>query len=119
MSSTATRHDVTRIGDVDLHLFNEGRHRRLWDMLGAHLDEVDGTPGAWFAVWAPSAGRVAVVGDMNGWDGADECFAAARRARRRDTELAGLAHDLGTSRASSSTTPRSGTSTQSGRLASS
>ena len=57
------------IGDVDLHLFNEGTHRRLWEMLGAHLRTIDGVEGVSFAVWAPNARRVSVVGDFCMWDG--------------------------------------------------
>jgi len=57
------------LGDVDLHLFNEGRHRRLWEALGAHPREIDGVAGTAFAVWAPSAARVSVVGDFCAWDG--------------------------------------------------
>src|SRR5258706_1048820 len=64
----AYRHLPT-IGDVDLHLFNEGTHRRLWTMLGAHLRTVDGDEGASFTVWAPNAERVSVVGDWCNWDG--------------------------------------------------
>ena len=51
----------------DLHLFNEGSHFRLYDVLGAHLLEQDGAAGAQFAVWAPNAARVSVVGEFNGW----------------------------------------------------
>jgi len=57
------------LGDVDLHLFNEGTHRQLWKVLGAHLRTVDGTTGVSFAVWAPNARRVSVVGDFCAWDG--------------------------------------------------
>jgi len=57
------------VGEVDLHLFNEGTHRRLWEKLGAHHRRVDGEEGVSFAVWAPSARRVSVVGDFCGWDG--------------------------------------------------
>ncbi len=57
------------VGETDLHLFNEGNHRRLHDVLGAHLQTLDGVPGATFAVWAPNARRVSVVGDFNAWDG--------------------------------------------------
>ncbi|MFO0929915.1 MAG: 1,4-alpha-glucan branching protein GlgB [Gemmataceae bacterium] len=52
----------------DLYLFNEGSHLRLYDKLGAQLRLVDGQPGCNFAVWAPSAGYVSVIGDFNGWD---------------------------------------------------
>ncbi|MCU1532297.1 MAG: 1,4-alpha-glucan branching enzyme [Arthrobacter sp.] len=61
------------VGEVDLHLIGEGRHERLWDVLGAHvqhykssLGDVDGVS---FAVWAPNAQAVRVKGDFNGWDG--------------------------------------------------
>jgi 1,4-alpha-glucan branching enzyme len=63
----AVRHDVTLWSDADLYLFNEGSHLRLWERLGAHALAVDGEPGTYFAVWAPSATRVSVVGDFNGW----------------------------------------------------
>ncbi len=57
------------LGDVDLHLIGEGRHERLWDALGAHVRTHQGVSGTSFAVWAPSARAVRVVGDFNGWDG--------------------------------------------------
>jgi 1,4-alpha-glucan branching enzyme len=57
------------LGSVDLHLIGEGRHRRLWDVLGAHTRTVDGVEGTAFAVWAPNARAVRVVGDWNRWDG--------------------------------------------------
>ncbi len=57
------------LGDLDLHLFNEGTHRRLWDVLGAHPRTVDGVAGVAFAVWAPNARRASVVGDFCQWDG--------------------------------------------------
>ena len=57
------------LGDVDLHLLNEGTHRELWKKLGAHVRTMDGVAGVSFAVWAPNARRVSVVGDFCGWDG--------------------------------------------------
>jgi len=57
------------LGDLDLHLFAEGRHRDLGRVFGAQLREVDGVAGVLFSVWAPNARRVSVVGDFNGWDG--------------------------------------------------
>jgi 1,4-alpha-glucan branching enzyme len=57
------------LGDVDLHLFNEGTHRQLWKKLGAHLRTIDAVSGVAFAVWAPNAERVSVVGDFCAWDG--------------------------------------------------
>jgi 1,4-alpha-glucan branching enzyme len=57
------------LGDVDLHLFNEGTHRQLWTKLGAHPRVMDGVAGVSFAVWAPNAQRASVVGDFCAWDG--------------------------------------------------
>jgi 1,4-alpha-glucan branching enzyme len=57
------------LGNLDLHLIGEGRHEQLYEKLGAHVREVDGVAGVAFAVWAPSARAVSVVGDFNGWDG--------------------------------------------------
>ena len=57
------------IGELDLHLAGEGRHEELYRRLGAHARDVDGVAGVGFAVWAPSARSVSVVGDFNGWDG--------------------------------------------------
>ncbi len=57
------------LGDVDLHLIGEGTHHRLWDVLGAHARRHEGVDGTAFAVWAPSARSVRVVGDFNSWDG--------------------------------------------------
>jgi alpha-1,4-glucan:alpha-1,4-glucan 6-glycosyltransferase/4-alpha-glucanotransferase len=65
----ATRFGVTRLDDRDEARFLAGRHARLFDHLGAHPMVVDGEPGTYFAVWAPSAAWVEVVGDFNGWDG--------------------------------------------------
>ncbi len=56
------------LGDIDLHLFNEGRHFELAHRLGAHPITIEGVEGVRFAVWAPNAARVAVVGDFNSWD---------------------------------------------------
>ena len=53
----------------DLYLFNEGRLRQTWRTLGRALEERDGVRGVRFAVWAPNAERVSVVGDFNRWDG--------------------------------------------------
>src|SRR5436190_5771316 len=57
------------IGELDLHLVGEGRHEQMWERLGAHVREIDGVRGTAFAVWAPSARAVSVVGDFNFWDG--------------------------------------------------
>jgi len=60
---------VPILGDLDLHLIGEGSHLHLYDVLGAHVRTIDGVRGTTFAVWAPNARRVSVVGDFNGWDG--------------------------------------------------
>jgi 1,4-alpha-glucan branching enzyme len=57
------------VGEMDLHLIGEGRHRAMWQALGAHVREIDGIEGTSFAVWAPGARSVSVVGDFNFWDG--------------------------------------------------
>jgi 1,4-alpha-glucan branching enzyme len=56
------------LGEIDLHLFGEGNHRRLWDALGANIETRGGVEGVRFAVWAPNARYVNVVGEWNGWD---------------------------------------------------
>jgi 1,4-alpha-glucan branching enzyme len=58
-----------QLSDFDLHLMAEGRHYDTYEKLGAHLKTVKGVTGTSFAVWAPSARRVSIVGNFNGWDG--------------------------------------------------
>ena len=55
--------------DYDLHLFAEGTHHRAWEKLGSHVTTIGGVTGVHFAVWAPNAQRVSVIGDFNRWDG--------------------------------------------------
>jgi 1,4-alpha-glucan branching enzyme len=57
------------LGEQDLYLFNEGNEHRIYEKLGAHARLLGGDRGVAFAVWAPSASRVSVVGDFNRWDG--------------------------------------------------
>ncbi|MBA2643894.1 MAG: 1,4-alpha-glucan branching enzyme, partial [Solirubrobacterales bacterium] len=57
------------LGELDVHLAGEGRHEELYQHLGAHVREVDGIAGVAFALWAPAARSVSVVGDFNAWDG--------------------------------------------------
>jgi 1,4-alpha-glucan branching enzyme len=57
------------LGELDVYLLGEGKHEELYRRLGAHEREMDGVRGYGFAVWAPSAAGVSVVGDFNGWDG--------------------------------------------------
>src|SRR3712207_6107352 len=68
--STNDRHtdDHGWPGQLDVHLFNEGRHRRLWELLGAHVvDDAQPDLGVRFTVWAPNAREVYAVGDWNHW----------------------------------------------------
>src|ERR1700690_2330356 len=55
--------------DEDLYLFGMGDHHRIYDKLGAHPRTVEGVRGVHFAVWAPNARNVSVIGDFNDWDG--------------------------------------------------
>lgn len=57
------------LGEMDEYLLGEGTHKRLWQVLGAHVVTHEGVQGVHFAVWAPNAERVSVVGDFNIWDG--------------------------------------------------
>src|SRR5919205_2595319 len=57
------------LGEIDLYLFGEGRHEEIYKKLGAHVTKVGRTKGVAFAVWAPHAAGVSVVGDFNNWDG--------------------------------------------------
>ncbi|MDO5562758.1 MAG: 1,4-alpha-glucan branching protein GlgB, partial [Synergistaceae bacterium] len=61
-------HGVSLAGETDIYLFKEGSHSRLYEFLGAHAHEHDGVSGILFAVWAPNADQVSVVGDFNGWN---------------------------------------------------
>ena len=58
----------SRLTEDDIYLFNEGTHTRLYEKLGAHVAVVDGVSGSRFAVWAPNANEVHVVGDFNNWN---------------------------------------------------
>jgi len=60
---------LPQVPDFDLHLFGQGKHWHAYRVLGAHAHEADGVAGVLFAVWAPNAERVSVVGDFNRWDG--------------------------------------------------
>jgi len=68
-SSTLIANPSPSLSDLDVYLFGEGTHRRIYEKLGAHPVEIDGVAGVHFAVWAPNARDVSVVGDFNDWDG--------------------------------------------------
>ncbi|HEX5411604.1 MAG TPA: 1,4-alpha-glucan branching protein GlgB [Terriglobia bacterium] len=62
------RYDFSRLTQDDVYLFNEGSHNRLYEKLGAHLQNIDGQDGVYFAVWAPNAESISVIGGFNGWE---------------------------------------------------
>jgi len=72
-NNTTSFHDPysfkPQINDYDLHLFSEGKHLYIYNILGAHPKTIDGIDGILFATWAPNAVRVSVIGDFNEWDG--------------------------------------------------
>jgi len=60
--------NISLLTDHDIYLFKEGNHFRLYEKMGAHIIEKEGVKGVYFAVWAPNAKAVSVIGDFNGWD---------------------------------------------------
>ena len=58
--------------EMDIHLFKEGRHYRLYEKLGSKALEVDGVNGVYFAVWAPNAKSISVIGNFNHWHRNDQ-----------------------------------------------
>jgi 1,4-alpha-glucan branching enzyme len=66
--ASRVRYDVSLLTSQDLHLFNEGSHYRIYDKMGAHPLDADGTQGTAFSVWAPNARNVYVIGSFNDWD---------------------------------------------------
>ena len=68
MTVPTVRHDISLLTKDDLYLFNEGSHFRLYEKMGAHPLTVDGVAGTYFAVWAPNAEGVSVMGNFNSWD---------------------------------------------------
>ena len=72
----AVVHGPSLLTDHDIYLFKEGSHSRLYEKLGSHLMTVDGVSGALFAVWAPNAEKVSVMGDFNGWNNASHPLAS-------------------------------------------
>lgn len=80
------------LGELDQHLLAEGRHWRAWQALGAHVRTHDGVQGTAFAVWAPHARRVSVVGDFNRWDGRVNPMRCHREAGIWEIFLPGVDH---------------------------
>jgi 1,4-alpha-glucan branching enzyme len=74
------RPPTLQITDEDLHLFNEGSHLRLYEKLRAHRIRIDSCQGTLFAVWAPDAARVSVIGNLNDWSPAQDDLAARARS---------------------------------------
>lgn len=64
----------SQLTDLDIHLFREGRHLRLFDKLGSFLVEVEGVSGTYFAVWAPGVEEVSVLSDHNYWSPGSDCL---------------------------------------------
>jgi len=65
--SQSVQYDVSILTDDDIYLFNEGSHFRLHEKLGSHPINREGVDGTYFAVWAPDAEKIFVVGDFNDW----------------------------------------------------
>jgi 1,4-alpha-glucan branching enzyme len=68
MNTQSVRYDISMLSNDDLFLFNEGSHYRLYEKLGAHPVTVDRVEGTYFAVWAPDAKQISVIGEFNSWD---------------------------------------------------
>lgn len=68
MNTPNVNPEFSLISDQDTYLFKEGNHFRLYEKLGSHIVNVDGVTGTYFAVWAPNAEKVFVIGDFNGWN---------------------------------------------------
>jgi 1,4-alpha-glucan branching enzyme len=80
------------LGELDLHLLGEGAHWQLWTVLGASPRIMDGVAGTAFAVWAPNAQRVSVVGGFNRWDGRAHPMRCRREVGVWELFIPGVAH---------------------------
>lgn len=67
---------ISRFTDFDIHLFRQGKHYKLYEKLGSHVMEVNGVVGTYFAVWAPNATYLSVVGNFNGWNQGSHALAS-------------------------------------------
>ena len=68
MSQSISTQTFSLLTELDIHLFREGKHYRLYDKLGSHIVEHNGVKGVYFAVWAPNGQNVSVIGNFNGWN---------------------------------------------------
>ncbi|MCL2146960.1 MAG: 1,4-alpha-glucan branching protein GlgB [Synergistaceae bacterium] len=68
MATKKVRHDISMITEYDIFLLKQGTHYTMYQKFGAHVLEIDGNKGTFFAVWAPNAKTVSVIGDFNNWD---------------------------------------------------
>ncbi|MEJ2082451.1 MAG: 1,4-alpha-glucan branching protein GlgB [Acidobacteriota bacterium] len=84
------RYDVTRLTEDDIYWFNEGTHYRLFDKLGSHRMSHDKEPGVYFAVWAPNAESVSVIGDFNDWKKGAHPLAAREQSGIWEGFISGL-----------------------------
>jgi len=66
---------LSRFTDFDIHLFKQGKHFKLYEKLGSHVMDVEGVTGTYFAVWAPNASSISVIGNFNGWNKNDHALA--------------------------------------------
>ncbi len=72
---STTQDSFSLLTDFDIHLFKSGKHFKLYEKLGAHLSTFNGEKGTYFAVWAPNARGVSVIGNFNHWaDGQHKLF---------------------------------------------
>ncbi len=86
------RWDTSILTKQDLYLFNEGTHCRLYNRLGAHPRTMDGVAGTFFAVWAPGAEQVAVMGDFNGWSNSSHQLRPCEQSGIWDAFIPGIGH---------------------------
>lgn len=79
IENKATTYETKGLSEYDIHLFREGSHFHLFDKLGAHITTLNGQNGVYFAVWAPNAERVSVIGDFNNWNKKNAHFLTVRQ----------------------------------------
>ena len=83
----------TLLSEEDLYLFNEGSHFRLYEKLGAHPLKLPGKIGTYFAVWAPNAKKVSVIGDFNSWNNKSHPLRSRGDSGVWEGVVMGIAHD--------------------------